>query len=273
MVSNRYYPALILIFFTAAAYSQVDPAKGPGAPKTSLNLKLWGTITGHNIDAYAIIEDTTTRRQRPYKAGDGIRNATVAMILRDKVVLKVGQDFQTLDLESGRPDIDARDAYGVTALIDAASKGQKDIVELLILEGADLDARDNQGDTALMIAALKGHLEIVELLIANGAALSLNDKSGNTALIESAKYGRESACEIIALLAANGARIGAANRFGMTAMMYAAQGGHIENVSCLIAAGADVNAKSKSGESVLEFAEMSSRRDIIDLLRENGARE
>jgi len=274
MVLNKYYPALIIIFWAAtAAYPGDDHAKADDAPKTSLKLRLWGTITGGNIKSYAIIEDITTRRQRVYKKGDEIQNATVALILREKVALKVGDRFEILEIETGRPDVDMQDEYGATALIDASSKGQKNIVELLIIEGADLDARDNMGDTALMKAALKGHIEIVELLVSNGADVGIDDKSGNTALIESAKYARESACDIITFLRDNGARINAENKHGLTAIIYAAQGGHADNVACLIAAGADVNAKSKSGETALKFAEMSGHKEIYDLLRENGAQE
>jgi ankyrin repeat protein len=271
---NKYFPALIIIFFTAAAaYPGDDHVHDTTSPKTSLNLRLWGTITGNNINAYAIIEDMTTRRQKLYKKGDEIQDADVEMIFREKVVLKVGDTFEILEIETGRPDVDMKDEYGVTALIDASFKGQKDIVELLILEEADLNARDNQGNTALMNAALKGHIEIVELLISNGADVSAKDKTGNTALIESAKYARESACEIITLLKNNGARVNAENKYGLTAVIYAAQGGHAENVACLIDAGADINAKSKSGETALKFAESSDHKDIIELLKEYGAIE
>ena len=121
---------------------------------TGLKLRLWGTITGNDISAYAIIEDMTTRKQKLYKKGDEIQNATVKMIFRNKVVLKIGDSFEILEIETGRPDVNAKDKYGVTALIDASLQGQKEIVELLILEGADLNARDNQGNTALMNAAL-----------------------------------------------------------------------------------------------------------------------
>jgi hypothetical protein len=241
--------------------------------KTNLPLRLWGTITGRNITAYAIIEDTTTRKKKLYKEGDKIQKATMAMVFREKVVLKVGENFEILEIETVRPDVNAKDKYGSTALIDASIKGQNDIVELLILEGADLNAQDNQGDTALMNAAIKGHIEIVELLISNGADVSLKDNTGNTALIDSAKYHRESACEIIALLKDNGADVNASNKFGLTALIFAAQGGQIENIACLIAEGANVNAKSKSGETALKFAETSDRKDIIDLLKENGAKE
>ncbi|MCK5206355.1 MAG: hypothetical protein KAR15_20875, partial [Desulfobacterales bacterium] len=53
--------------------------------KTDLNLKLWGTVTGHDRKAYAVIEDTKTRKQQLYHLGDNIQDATVKLILRQKV--------------------------------------------------------------------------------------------------------------------------------------------------------------------------------------------
>ena len=269
-LNKRPFALIIFLLITFAAYLSVHSET---LKNTDLKLRLWGTITGSSISAYAIIEDTTTRKQKLYKKSDEIQNATVIMILREKVVLRVGDHLEILEIEAGRPDINAQDNYGVTALIDASFKGQKEIVELLILEGADLNAQDRQGDTALMNAALKGHIEIVELLISNGADVSVKDKSGNTALIDSAKYARESACEIITLLKDNGADVDAKNKLGLTALIYAAQGGQFENMECLITEGADVNAKSKSGETALKLAEVSNREDIVELLKEYGAKE
>ena len=274
MVLNKYFPALIIIFFAAAAaYPGGDHVNDTISRKTSLNLRLWGTITGNNINAYAIIEDTTTREQKLYKASDKIQNATVIMILREKVVMRVDNHLELLEIEFSPPDVNAKDKYGATALIDASFKGQKEAVELLILEGANLNAQDRLGDTALMNAALKGHIEIVEFLISKGADVNLKDNSGNTALIDSAKYARGSACDIMALLVDNDADVNAKNKLGLTALIFAAQGGQVENIGCLIAEGADVNAKSKSGETALKLAEMSERKEIIDLLKENGAKE
>jgi general secretion pathway protein C len=54
--------------------------------KTDLNLKLWGTVTGQDRRAYAVIEDTKTRQQNLYRIGDSIQNATVKLILRQKIV-------------------------------------------------------------------------------------------------------------------------------------------------------------------------------------------
>ena len=274
MILNKYFPALIIIFFAAAAgYPEDVRADDTADSKTGLNLRLWGTIAGDNLNTYAIIEDTTTRKQKLYKAGDEIQQAAVIKIFRKKVVLRVNDHFELLEIESSRPDVNTNDNYGSTALIDASFIGLKQAVELLILEGADLDARDRLGDTALMNAALKGHIEIVELLISKGADVSLTDNSGNTALIDSAKYARDSTCDIIALIVDSDADVNAANKLGLTALIFAAQGGHVENIGCLISEGADVNAKAKSGETALKLAETSDRQDIIDLLKENGAEE
>ena len=97
-----------MIFFAAAVgYAADEPANDNISPKTSLNLRLWGTITGNNISAFAIIEDTTTREHKLYKAGDAIQKATVVMILRQKVVLRVGDRLELLAIESSRPGADA----------------------------------------------------------------------------------------------------------------------------------------------------------------------
>jgi hypothetical protein len=238
--------------------------------KTSLNLKLWGTITGKNVRAYAIIEETTNRKQKLYREGDVIQNAVVKRILRGKVILSIDDNFEILDIEIKRADVNAKNKYGVTALIDASFRGQKEVVELLIVEGADLDAQDNKGDTALMNAAIKGHREIAELLVTNGADVDIQDNSGNTALIDSAKYARESTCDVIGLLIDNGADVNAGNKYGATALMNAAQWGHLENVDCLIAEGAGINVKSKSGETAMKLAELSNHEAVVELLKKHG---
>ena len=66
---------------------------------TDLNLKLLGTITGDKKEAYAVIEDTALRKQDLYRIGDTIQNATVKMILREKVVLNVNGKDEILGVE------------------------------------------------------------------------------------------------------------------------------------------------------------------------------
>ena len=67
--------------------------------QTDLKLKLWGTVTGQNKGDYAVIEDAKAREQNLYRAGDTIQNAVVKLILREKVVLKVGANDEILAME------------------------------------------------------------------------------------------------------------------------------------------------------------------------------
>ncbi len=67
--------------------------------ETSLNLKLWGTVSGDPKRAYAVIEDTQKREQNLYRVGDSIQNAQVKTILREKVVLTVAGKDEILAME------------------------------------------------------------------------------------------------------------------------------------------------------------------------------
>jgi len=70
-------------------------------PKTSLKLKLWGTVTGSIDKAYAIIEKLTTKGQALYRTGDTIETAVVKKILRKKVVLRMDGRDEVLEMEDG----------------------------------------------------------------------------------------------------------------------------------------------------------------------------
>jgi general secretion pathway protein C len=70
--------------------------------ETDLKLKLWGTVTGQDKRAYAVIEDSKAREQNLYRAGDSIQNAVVKLILREKVVLRVGDRDEILAMEEIR---------------------------------------------------------------------------------------------------------------------------------------------------------------------------
>jgi general secretion pathway protein C len=66
---------------------------------TDLKLKLLGTVSGNNKKAYAVIEDTAKRHQDLYRIGDSIQNATLKMILREKVILRVNGKDEILGIE------------------------------------------------------------------------------------------------------------------------------------------------------------------------------
>jgi len=72
---------------------QIDSLK-----QTELKLKLWGTVIGGDSQTYAVIEADRTG-QNLYRTGDAIQNATIKMILREKIVLNVNGRDEILEME------------------------------------------------------------------------------------------------------------------------------------------------------------------------------
>ena len=67
--------------------------------KTDLKLKLWGTVTGHTAETFAVIEDSKLRRQTLYRVADSVQNAVVKEIHREKVILEVNGKYEVLEME------------------------------------------------------------------------------------------------------------------------------------------------------------------------------
>jgi len=91
---------------------------------------------------------------------------------------------QIIDLlmEKGNIDINAPNDQGVTALMRAAYRGFKGVVNLFLDRGADINIRDNKGVTALMYAVMNGNKEMVEILLDRGANIHLHDNRRLTVL-------------------------------------------------------------------------------------------
>lgn len=82
--------------------SQSTPIKIETLKQTELKLKLWGTVTGLAGQPYAVIEELKGRQQNLYRKGDTVQNATVKMILREKVILSVNGQDEVLEMEQVR---------------------------------------------------------------------------------------------------------------------------------------------------------------------------
>lgn len=136
-------------------------------------------------------------------------------------------------LDAGLPVDFRADRIG-SGLMIGAWEGNIPLMELFHARGADIDASNDKGEQALLLAAWKGRLKAVQWLLEHGATV---------------------------------------NREGWqwSALHYAVFAGHKEVAELLLQRGADVNARSPNGSSVLMMAAYEGKDALAVRLLEWGA--
>jgi ankyrin repeat protein len=119
----------------------------------------------------------------------------------------------------------------------ATLAGDTAMVEYLISKGANPNDVDDDGITALGMAVLTNHVDTIQALLARGASVNHVDKLGMTPLLYAASID-----------------------FGDTAAL-----------EKLIAAGADLKAKTKEGLTAADLAKKYNHTTMASLLAEKAA--
>lgn len=124
------------------------------------------------------------------------------------------------------------------SLFEAAKRGHKDVVEVLLDHGADPNpsAKRYGEETPLHLTAKYGHQDVSEVLIRRGASVSAGNYKGNTPLHRAATAGNK----------------------------------HVAQV--LLRYYADPSAKGENGETPLHAATFQSDKDIVELLMRHHLR-
>ena len=155
------------------------------------------------------------------------------------------------------------------SLRDAARKGDTDLIEKLLENGADIEEAEGKfNDTPLHLAALEGNTSAVECLLDRGANIEAKDKIGRTALILAASIGHKSTVEF---LLDRGANIEAKGQYDYTALIEAARCGHTPTVECLLKHGANIKAGEQYGYTALMLAAWEGHESTVECLLDRGA--
>ena len=158
--------------------------------------------------------------------------------------------------------VNARDTNGLSAVLTAAYYEKREIVKLLVKQGADMN---------LFEACAAGALERVEeILKAHPEQVNEFAPDGFQPLGLAAFFGHTS---VVKFLLVMNAAFDTPSRNGLkvTPLNSAAAGGRIEIARLLLARGADPNMRQADDFVPLHAAAQNGQRDMAELLLQHGA--
>lgn len=121
-----------------------------------------------------------------------------------------------------------------------------------------------EGETPLMAAAAMGDLEAVEQAIADGEDVNEKNAEGADALMYSVSSGDT---EVVSYLIDNGADVNTVDDYE-TALATAVMYGEYDIALLLLEKGADPKLAGPQGISALDYAEVTTEAELIELLEE-----
>ena len=156
-----------------------------------------------------------------------------------------------------------REICCVSAMVASGLIGDREIVELLLENGANPNQQDRHGSTPLHFAAASNQETLARLLIAKRADPDAKDEQGATPLHVCVQYGHD--LSLCRLLLDAGADVNARDQWKDTPLHLAAEHGSEEVVSLLIAQGADLRAKNHLDEIPFVEARDEKIRAMLDV--------
>ena len=188
------------------------------------------------------------------------------------------------EILSNRPNVNAKDNYGWTALLRAVQNCKKDdvfsVTHTLLEAGADANAANDQGMTPLiMVCSRAGEgyysgklgavaLDVARLLIANGATIIQVTSDGKTALSEAANSDNT---ELVRELLRLGGNPNTTTPNNMeTILMKAVGHNNLDMVRDILSYGADPNLKMLNGTTAVILAGREHPNIMRELIRRGG---
>lgn len=164
-------------------------------------------------------------------------------------------------LEEDPGSAEARDAHGVSLLMQALYRGRRDLAEMIAGKKKTLD---------IFEAASLGRLAPLKELARDQADVNSRSGDGFTALHFAGFFGQpESARVLIEAGAAVDAV--AANPMAVMPLHSAASARNLEAVRLLLAHGAPPNARQQAGWAPIHAAAQNGDRPMVELLLQRGA--
>ena len=167
--------------------------------------------------------------------------------------------LRLLDSEPGCAE--ARDSNGVSLLMQALYRGQRDLAKTVAARKKALD---------IFEAAALGSLDRLKELASNKAAVNAHSGDGFTALHFTCFFGQAEAARVLIEAGAVVDAV-ASNAMKVMPLHSAASARNVEAARHLLEHGAPVNARQQGGWVPLHAAAQNGDRAMVDLLLRHGA--
>jgi ankyrin repeat protein len=149
----------------------------------------------------------------------------------------------------------------------AMTRGDEDVIRLLLEAGVDVEFENGLGETPLQIATRQGSTAVFKLLLDAGASINHQGRLGSSPLHVACLWQR---VEVVRLLVDAGAALDLLNHTRESPLEIVCAQGNQAIVKLLLDAGAVVNRET-IGPSPLHRASLSGHELIVELLLKSGA--
>jgi ankyrin repeat protein len=173
-------------------------------------------------------------------------------------------------------DVNAKDAEGSTPFLNATSRNNLSIVELLFQNVTDVNQGNNKGETALALAIKNNTVDVVNFLAEKEANFEFKDKNGNNIVYYLydgySPRNEEQFYKKLSLLQDKGVNLTSTQKNGNTLFHLATEKQSLKLLEIAAKLGIKVNAKNKDGNTALHIAAMKAKdAKILEYLIAHGA--
>ncbi|XP_048246291.1 death-associated protein kinase 1-like [Haliotis rufescens] len=169
-------------------------------------------------------------------------------------------------LAAGRADVNSRGVVGLTPVMSTAHGGHRDVVELLVSEGADVSLVDEDGTNILHYACWGGDVETVKFVLSlNVVDINCRGRGSRTPVMAAAFKGHR---DVVELLMSEGADVSPVDGDGNNILHYACIGGDVETVKFVLSLNVvDIDARNNLGLTAADVARREGHKKNVKLLK------
>ncbi|XP_048247741.1 probable palmitoyltransferase AKR2 [Haliotis rufescens] len=163
-------------------------------------------------------------------------------------------------------NVNCREGFrSLSPVMAAADRGHRDVVKLLVKEGADVSLVDEDGYNILHFACIGGDVETVKFVLSLNV-VDINSRGGGsrTPVMRAAWSGRR---DVVELLVKAGADVSLVDVLGYNTLHWACLGGNVETVEFVLSLNVvDIDARTNSADTAAVMARGWGHQRVVQLL-------